>query len=399
MSQEPGQPQPASQPFGVPSPGQYGQQPPPGDYGQYGQPAPPPGDYGQYGQPAPPPGDYGQYGQPLPPQGQYGQYGQSPGQGGYYGPGFVPAAAQPGIIPLRPLTLGEIYDGAFRAIRSNPLVMFGLAIIVVGLGAIVQLGFTAAAMGRIERAAQAGTLELEALFSVGSMAGVLLSSAAVSLATLVLEGLAILSVSESVLGRKISLGQVWQRARGRLWRLVALSLLLGLAGVVAVVGAGALVILLAVALAEISGDGVLALVILVPLLFLLLAGVVAFFAVRLMLATCVIMLEGTGVFASIARSWRLTRGNFWRLFGIMLLTVVLVTILVSILSVPFSMFGSVFAVQGDVMLPLILSSIGSLVGSAVSIPVMAAVLALLYIDVRMRKEGLDVELARAAQGG
>src|SRR5699024_6846346 len=101
----------------------------------------------------------------------------------------------------------------------------------------------------------------------------------------------------------------------------------------------------------------------------------------------------------IARSWRLTRGSFWRLFGIMLLTVVLVSILVSILSVPFTMFGSVFATQGEVLVPLILSSIVQLVGSAISIPVMAAVLALLYIDVRMRKEGLDVELARAAQGG
>lgn len=379
MSQEPGQQEPASQPFGVPPSEQYGQ-------------------YGQYGQPAPPPGDYGRYGQQPPPQGQYGQYGQPPGQGGYYGPGFVPTAAQPGIIPLRPLTLGEIYDGAFRAIRSNPLVMFGLAVIVIGAGSILQIALTVPFIGRVERAAQAGLVDFDAYFSVGSVAGILLSSAAVSLATLVLEGLAILSVSESVLGRRISLGEVWQRARGRLWRLVVLSLLLGVAGLVAVVGAGALVIVLAVAIAEVSGDGVLMLVVLVPVLFLLLAGVVAFFAVRLMLATCVIMLEGSGVLASVARSWRLTRGNFWRLFGIMLLTVVLVTILVSILSVPFSMVGSVLAIQDGILLPLVLSSIGQLVGSAVSIPVMAAVLALLYIDVRMRKEGLDVELARAAQG-
>ena len=109
------------------------------------------------------------------------------------------------------------------------------------------------------------------------------------------------------------------------------------------------------------------------------------------------MLEEIGVFASIARSWRLTRGHFWRLLGIMLLTMILVSVLIGILSVPFTMFATAFAGPDDIMMPLVLSSIGQLVGSALSIPVMAAVLALLYVDIRMRKEGLDVELARAAQ--
>ena len=426
MSQEPGSTAGDEErqdgPFGAPPPpgpsgtqplpggdqygqyGQYGTQPLPGgdQYGQYGQyGTPPPGQdqYGQYGTPLPPGGDqYGQYGQQPPPA--YGQYGQAPGPGGYYGPGFVPVptAVQPGIVPLRPLTLGEIYDGAFRAIRSNPMVMFGLAIVVVGVGAVIQTAFTVAMFGRIERAAQAGVSELDAFLGVGSLAGLLLSSVAVSLATLVLEGLAIISVSESVLGRKITLAEVWQRARGQIWRLIGLSLLLGVAGVLAVVAGFVVIALLVVGLAE-AGDQLLLAGLLAVLLFLAMLVLLAFFGVRLMFAPCVIMLEGTGVFASIGRSWRLTKGHFWRLFGIMLLTVVLVTILVSILSVPFSMFGSVFALQESFVVPLVISSIGQLVGSAISIPVMAAVLALLYIDVRMRKEGLDVELARAAQGG
>ncbi len=369
-----------------PTHGQPGTDP----YGQHGQ-------YGQYGQYGQQPGSAGPYGQQPT---QYGQYGQ-PAPGGYYGAGFVPvpAAVQPGIVPLRPLTLGEIYDGAFRAIRGNPMVMFGLAIIVVGIGSIFQIGLTAAFISYIEQAERTGTLdEFDAALGIGTLAGILLSSLAVGLATLVLEGLAIISVSESVIGRKISLGEVWQRARGRIWRLIGLSFLLGLAAVVAVVGAIIIIVAVSVAVVDLTDDP-WGLIILIPLMLLVLFGAIVFFGVRLMFATPVIMLEDGGVFASLSRSWRLTKGHFWRLFGIMLLTTVLVSILVGILSVPFSMFGSVFAAQGQVLLPLILSSIGQLVGSALSIPVMAAVLALLYVDVRMRKEGLDVELARAAQGG
>src|SRR5690606_5956974 len=141
------------------------------------------------------------------------------------------------------------------------------------------------------------------------------------------------------------------------------------------------------------------LIILIPVMLVALFGAIAFFVIRLMFATPAIMLEDARVFASLSRSWQLTKGNFWRLFGIMLLTTVLVSILVNILAVPFSLIGSFFATQDQILLPLILSSIRQLVGSALSIPVMAAVLALLYVDVRMRREGLGAEPARAARGG
>lgn len=376
---------------------QYGRQAPgaPGQYGQYGQ-------YGQ--QPPATPDQYGQYGQQPPaPADQYGQYGQygQPGAGGYYGAGFVPVptAVQPGIVPLRPLTLGEIYDGAFRAIRSNPMVMFGLAIIVIAAGSVLQIGLMAAFIGYIEQAERTGSLdELDAALGIGTLAGILLSSLAIGLATLVLEGLAIISVSESVIGRKIALADVWQRAKGRIWRLIGLSVLLGLATVIAIGGAVLVMVVVSIAVVEATDDPWL-LIILIPVMLVALFGAIAFFVIRLMFATPAIMLEDARVFASLSRSWQLTKGHFWRLFGIMLLTTVLVSILVNILAVPFSLIGSFFAAQDQILLPLILSSIGQLVGSALSIPVMAAVLALLYVDVRMRKEGLDVELARAAQGG
>ena len=60
-------------------------------------------------------------------------YGAPPGYGwgSQYGPPPVPGAAKPGIIPLRPLTLSEIFNGAVGYIRTNPKATLGLTAIVV----------------------------------------------------------------------------------------------------------------------------------------------------------------------------------------------------------------------------------------------------------------------------
>ncbi|WP_127573958.1 glycerophosphoryl diester phosphodiesterase membrane domain-containing protein [Georgenia faecalis] len=376
--------------------------PPDPQYGQYGPPRPgapaPDPQYGQYGAPAPDP-QYGQYGAPATGYGQYG----APQDGGYFGPGFtqVPAAMQPGIIPLRPLTLGEIYDGAFRAIRTNPGVMFGLSAIVVALSTVIELVVVGAYLSDLESVLLSSSLSSSAdlvdAFNPGMLAGALLASVVTGFATVVLTGLLILSVSESVIGRRAPIGEVWRRARGQVWRLLALTVLLWVgAMVLTFAGVFALAFLVA-GLTTLAGDSVALAVIVTIVAFLALALLLAYLGVRTMLAPPAIMLERSHVFASIGRSWRLTRGHFWRLLGIMLLTLVLLGILQGILTVPFSIVGSLGG-AGDVTWPLILSVVGQSVVSAVAIPFVAAVLALLYIDVRMRTEALDVELARAAQG-
>ncbi|MEE6282729.1 glycerophosphoryl diester phosphodiesterase membrane domain-containing protein [Georgenia sunbinii] len=371
----------------VPPPGSVPPPDAPGQYGQYGGPS----QYGQYGTQPPPPGG-------PQPQNQYGQYG-TPADGGYYGAGFVPVptAFQPGIIPLRPLTLGEIYDGAFRAIRTNPKVMFGLAALVIGIAALLQAVFTALFFTELDQALSSGSLDVSVGQTVAPFLGILLTSVGSGLATLVLEGLAIVSVSESVIGRTITIREVWQRAKGRLWRLLGLAVVLWLAALVAFVLIIVAVAVLVGGTIQLLDDGAIILLVLVPLALLAAFAVFAFITVRVMLATCIIMLEGTGIFAAIGRSWRLTKGHFWRLFGIMLLTGIIVSVLSAVLSVPFSMIGTFVAME-SLTLSVVLSALGQLAGSALAIPVLAAVLALLYVDVRMRTEGLDVELARAAQG-
>ena len=111
---------------GGPTPAGY---PPPG----YGTPpayGPPPG----YGPPpayGPPPG----YGAPP-------SYGPPPGHGQppqYGSPQLAPGAIKPGIIPLRPLSLSDIFNGAVGYIRTNPKATLGLTAIVVVVMQIISL--------------------------------------------------------------------------------------------------------------------------------------------------------------------------------------------------------------------------------------------------------------------
>src|SRR6266700_7483461 len=97
----------------------------PPEQGAGSSPTPPPPGYGGYGgsgQAPPPPGygGYGGYGGPWPP----------PGYGGYGAP-WPPPAPKPGVIPLRPVSMGEILDGSIATIRRNPKATLGFTAVVM----------------------------------------------------------------------------------------------------------------------------------------------------------------------------------------------------------------------------------------------------------------------------
>src|SRR6476646_3719627 len=71
---------------------------------------------------------------------------------GYQGYPPMPPAIRPGVIPLRPLTLTDILNGAFSYIRTNPKATLGLTTIVVVIAQLVGLGLQIgplAAMGEL----------------------------------------------------------------------------------------------------------------------------------------------------------------------------------------------------------------------------------------------------------
>ena len=323
--------------------------------------------------------------------------------GGGPGPGWAPPSRPVGVVPLRPLTVGEILDGAFQAVRANARTMVGTSAAVLAAVTVLSL---------VPQALVLHGLAGNPLFSQGANPSLqdaldagagLLQARIVPLvltyvATVALDAMLVVPVAEAVLGRRISAGEMWQRSRRRLLAAIGLSLLIGLALVAIVV---ALLVPGLVALAAGAGDlGAV----------LLLAGaagglvVAALVGVRWTLAAPALVLEQAGVGTAMRRSWRLVNGSAWRVFGILLLSGIIVYIGQVVISVPAGLLAGLPAVGQPSQyssLPvtfaeLLITGVGTIAAGAVFYPFSAAVTALLYIDLRMRREGLDVRLAQSA---
>lgn len=346
----------------------------------------------------------------------------SPGSGPQPGPwgslpgyaGVPPADLRPGIIPLRPLGLGEIYDGAFHAVRSNPGAMVGASAVVVAVMTAIQLAVQAWMFGSLgtffealgldatgDPEAGPPAIDTEGLASaLGTLGAGTAATQIVSVIALsVLTALVTVVVGSAVLGQRTAGSELWRRVRSRLLPLIGLTLLVGL-----LVGLAALAALapglLLLFVSPIAGA------------LVLLLGIAGALAVWLWLDTRwamagpALLLEEQRVVASMRRAWRLTSRGFWRVLGIRLLTLVIVLVTMAVVQAPFSLVaGVLFAPPADAADPftleqtlpqLVIGGIGTAIAATIVYPFAAAVTALLYVDQRMRLEGLDVELARAA---
>ncbi|MGI5197580.1 hypothetical protein ACQEVY_28785 [Streptomyces sp. CA-288835] len=407
-------PEPTDQP-GQPAPDPTGpgtkwskEQPPPAQWsapsGSQGGPAqapPPPPGPGWGGQHPGGPGGGPGYGAPGGPGG-YGPGGH-PGWGsGWGGP---PPAAKPGVIPLRPLGVGEILDGAVSTMRTHWRTVLGISLTVAVFTEILVVllqGFV------LDDAASSDTLN-DPSASVGeltrALGDTLLGSSVIVLVsllgTIVATALLTTVTSRAVLGKSVTTAEAWRDARPQLPKLFGLTFLLPLIGV-AVVAIGTLPGAL-IAYAG-GGDGAVALAVLGGMA----AGIVAIWLmVRFSLASPALMLEKQSIWKSVGRSAKLVRGSWWRVFGIQLLATIIANVVASIIVIPFTFLAA--ALSGDGVNGLftsgtadlgwtflIVSGIGAVIGSMLTFPITAGVAVLLYIDQRIRREALDLDLARAA---
>ena len=370
----PGQPAPGQPPYGSPPQGQ----PQPGQQ-QFGQPS--------YGQPS--------YGSPPYGSPPYGQppYGQAPW-------GSRPVEDKPGVVPLRPLGLGEVLDGAVGVLRRYPRPALGLAAVVALVTTacnvlLLVTAFQPFLQVDTDALDRGDTAALEDALG-GAFAGAALSLLLSIVSSAVLTGAITAVVGKAVLGEPLSFREAWAQVRSRLVALVGLALL------VLVIVAGVFALATAAAVAVVAALGGVGAFAAVPLV---LAGVAAavWLYVRLALAPCALVLERVGIGASLRRSAVLVRRDWWRVFGILLLTVVIGTFVSQVVELPFAALGAgsvggLLDPENDVLATrsLVMSAIGGGIAATLVAPFTAGVRALLYVDRRIRAEGLDVSLSAAA---
>jgi hypothetical protein len=332
---------------------------------------------------------------PQPPGGapQQPPYGQPP-----YGQPYGAAEVKPGVVPLRPLGLGELLDGAVGVLRRYPRPTLGFAAVVAIVATVVNTLLLVTAYRPFvdldEAALEAG--DTEALESAlgGVAAGGLLSLLLTLLSTAVLTGVLTAVVGRAVLGQAITIGEAWAQVRPRLGRLLGLALLLAIVPFLVLVAATAV----AGVLLALAGGGV---VLAIPFVLAGLAGAVYLY-IRWSLAPSVLVLEKTGTRESLRRSSVLVKGDWWRVFGISVLALLIAVFVSLVIQVPFELLGagSIGDLAGSAQAlsarAVIASALGSIVAATLVDPFTAGVRALLYVDRRMRAEGLDVALTAAA---
>ncbi|WP_225844375.1 hypothetical protein [Streptomyces sp. HPF1205] len=332
---------------------------------------------------------------------------QTPG-GGWQAPGAWsrPAAPKPGVIPLRPLGAGEILDGAIATLRLHWRavigVTFAIALVTQAVAVVVQgLWNDDDRLRRLQDNPDPSVGDIVHALG-GTMGWMGLAFITVMIGWCTATAFLTLVISRAVLGRPVAAAEVRGDATPRVGQLFGLALLLPF------IGAAVLAVsVLPGALVSLAGaaDGGAALASLG-----LLGGfvVLVWLLVQWSLAAPALMLEKQGIAAAMKRSAKLVRGDWWRVLGVQLLGLLLSYLVTAFVSLPFTLLslwltgdgGFSGFLSGDSSPSwsfLILSGVGAVIASTLTLPISAGVTGLLYMDQRIRRESLDLQLIQAAK--
>ena len=268
---------------------------------------------------------------------------------------------------LRPLGIGEALDASIKVYRARfgPLVKATTVVIapVYILFALAQISAGPSDDASLRSSENSGAFS----------SGLGLFGMVVFIATQFATAVAVRIVGDSYVGEESdwrrALGAMWSRARSLLW----LSLLYGLGLVLAA---------LIAAVGIVTGF--------LPWLWVLTAIAVGVYLYGTwIVAVPVLMAEGTPGWGALQRSRQLVKGRWWPVTVAVMLAAILVRLLMSAAE---SLVIGLAGASGNEFVESIAWVSASTAGAALTTPFIAAVVVVVYFDLRVRKEGFDLEL-------
>jgi hypothetical protein len=273
-------------------------------------------------------------------------------------------SAQPTTPHLRPLGIGEILDVGIKIYLRNWLTLWKVVVFVV-LPAQILVNVVYASATPSDQSVSNGSPfgstqptvvsnhDL-AIFATGLGVAILVSYISGQLA----QAACLRTVADAYLGDVVNWRSSLRYALRRLPALIGLSLL---TGILLVIG----------------------------LLLCIVPGVYLWGAFYV--AVPALLIEGSGPIRSLGRSRELVSGRWWGTMGVAVVGYLLVAIVSAMLTAV--LVGVAFSNPArNTATGFVLNTIASTVGSMLTTPAAAAFATVLYIDLRVRKEGFDLLL-------
>lgn len=264
----------------------------------------------------------------------------------------APYAPRVRPLPLRQMGIGELVDGAVKLYRRDWLALIGIAALVLVPLTFVQLWVTQTMVSSVD------VFATDAEFAAMTTQLVLVTLVFLGVQLLIAQPFLVAAISraaaDAYLGEHVTLGGTLRYALSRLPAILWVTVI---TLVVTTVG----------------------------LVLLIVPGIIA--AVRLTLAPAVVVVEDVRGTRAVRRSWNLTAGHFWRVLGTLLLSGIITAVGAAIIQIPAEVITTTIGPDGWPV-----SALGSAVASALITPFSLLIVVLLYFDLRVRKEGYDIEV-------
>jgi hypothetical protein len=264
---------------------------------------------------------------------------------------------------LRPLSVGEVLDASFKIVRQSFGTLAGCVLVVALPLNIINTLITSSTSDDAFNLDDTGSTTGSNISTGTELAGFLLTTTLALVLTTLAAAACFRAVSGVYLGERPTVGGSLSFAASRVLPLIVLSFLYFFGLIPAY------------------------LALLAPGVWLTVAWSVSFPA---------LLSEGIGPIAALGRSFRLVKGRWWPTFGALLVMYLLVIVISGILG---ALLGAtlIAAVDSEVVAAVFYTIVNTL-SSLITLPLMAAVLTVMYFDLRVRKEGFDLQLLARGVG-